>query len=268
VSRLTDADLTAFIERGFCRLPAAFSRADAALACEEVWSRIEATSAIRRADAATWPAAYDIQERLESPVMGRCFSDALAAAIEQLVGPGRWRGERRWGFWPMNFSWGAGTAATWPDSSWHVDGNWFRHSLTARQQGLLVIGLFTDVRPGWGGTVVAQGSHLRTARILAEHPDGLTHRELFTAVLSEPLGNFEELVGEAGDVILAHPFLFHSRGFKRGGPPRIISNTEAGLLAPLQLTRDAASLSVLERSIVHALSTAPMTPAGAMACRF
>ena len=62
----------------------------------------------------------------------------------------------------------------------------------------------------------------------------------------------------AGDVVLAHPFLFHSRGMKHVGPPRIISNTEASLRQPMQLTRpDPADHSILEQSIIAALQQPP-----------
>ena len=87
-----------------------------------------------------------------------------------------------------------------PSWGWHVDGNWFRHTLDCPKQGLLVIGLFSDVEKGGGGTIVSEGSHHRTARVLARHPDGLGHRELFDIVLAKPIGNFHELTGEAGDV--------------------------------------------------------------------
>ena len=206
---------------------------------------------------------------MSAPEVLACFTDRIVAGIEQLTGPGRWAGQRRWGFWPVSFSYGADVAGAWPSWSWHVDGNWFRHTLDCPRQGLLVVGLFSDVLPGHGGTVVAAGSHRRAARVLAAHPEGLTHTELFAEVLAEPLGNFVELTGAAGDVVLAHPFLFHSRGLKRGGGPRFISNTEASLLEPMRFDRPDGAYSVLERSIREALAEVPPPPpADAMLCRF
>jgi hypothetical protein len=122
--------------------------------------------------------------------------------------------------WPVNFFHGQCQPSPWPDWGWHVDGNWFRHTVDNSRQGLLLVGLFSDIVPGGGGTVVAAGSHRRTARVLAAHPDGLPHRVLFERVLAEPIGNFHEIVGAAGDVVLAHPFLFHTRGYERHGEPR------------------------------------------------
>ncbi|MBL7500107.1 phytanoyl-CoA dioxygenase family protein [Frankia sp. CNm7] len=266
---LSAADVDAFVERGFCVLPGAFTAAQAAAARAVVWRRMEEKAGIRRDDPATWPDSYDIEERPTAPEVLGCFTDRLVAAIARLVGPGRWNGLRTWGFWPVNFAYGAHDPRPVPTHGWHVDGNWFRHTLDAPQQGLLLVGLFSDVEPGGGGTLVAEGSHRRAARVLAAHPAGLTHLELFDAVLAEPIGNITELTGAAGDVVLAHPFLFHTRGFKRHGRPRFISNTEAGLRVPLRLDRpDEADHSVLERSIRAALAGPPPVFTNPLRCRF
>ena len=265
---LSTDDVRAFIEHGWCRLPGAFTAAQARSAREVIWARMHDKRGIVKDDPSTWPPAYDIEEIRSEPEIVDCFTDAVADAVAALVGLDRWTGERRWGFWPVNFSFGADEQARWPDWGWHVDGNWFRHTIDSPRQGLLVIGLFSDVAPGGGGTIVAGGSHRRTARVLARHPDGLEHRRLFDLVLSEPLGNFTELTGAAGDVVLAHPFLFHTRGYKRSGPPRFISNTEAPMRAPLQLSRPDGEYSPVERAILAALDEVPTVPADAMLCRF
>jgi hypothetical protein len=266
---LNSFQIGSFIEKGFCVLKGAFTAAQAAAACDVIWTRMEARQGIRRDDPKTWPNAYDIEEHLEAPEVKATFTDRLASAIEELVGPGRWLGLRNWGFWPVNFHYGSDEPYRIPETGWHVDGNWFRHTLDCPKQGLLVIGLFTDIAPRHGGTIIAQGSHRRTARVLAQHPEGLTHLELFERVLAEPLGDFLELTGAAGDVVLGHPFLFHTRGFKHGGPPRIISNTEAGLREPLRLERAASGdFSVLERSIRAALHEPLSTPSHPLQCRF
>lgn len=254
VDVLTAAEVDQFIEKGCCTLKEAFSREQAAGARRVLWRRIEEKTSIHERDSRTWPEAYDIAEHLNDPEVLECFTDRLVQAIEQLVGRGRWGGDRRWGFWPVNFSYCEKRSYDVPDSGWHVDGNWFRHTLDSPKQGLLVIGLFTDIAPRCGGTIVSLGSHLRTARVLAMHPDGLDHLSLFRAVLSRPLGNFRELTGAEGDVVLAHPFLFHTRGMKHGGPPRIISNTEASLVAPMRVAGDCVSgLAPVEIAIRRAL---------------
>jgi hypothetical protein len=269
VSVLSARQVEEFVERGLCVLEGAFSAGQAASARERVWARMAEKRGIRKDDPATWPRAYDIEEHLTHPDVLACFTDRLAAAVEELVGPGRWCGDRRWGLWPVNFSFGADQPYCIPSGGWHVDGNWFRHTLDQPRQGLLVVGLFSDIAPRGGGTIVAQGSHRQAARVLARYPEGLTHHQLFDEVLKEPIGDFRELTGAAGDVVLGHPLLFHTRGFNHGGPPRFISNTEASLKDPLQLHRaDPADASVLERSIRAALDGPVTAPANGMLCRF
>jgi hypothetical protein len=266
---LTPSDIESFVDRGFCMLRGAFTSQQAAAACDCLWRRMEEKTGIRRSDPNTWPDSYDIEEHLTNPEVLACFSDSVAAAVEQLVGHGRWLGERRWGFWPVSFSYGADLPYDYPSHSWHIDGNWFRHTIDCPKQGLLVIGLFTAIQPRWGGTIVAGGSHKLTARVLARHPEGMTHTDLFKEVMNEPLGNFHEITGEVGDVALGHPFLFHCRGYKHGGPPRIISNTEAGLREPMNLRRlNFDDYSPLERSIVQAIAEEPVVPENPRFCRF
>ena len=266
---LSSQQIESFVELGYCTLPGAFAAQKAFAACRCVWRRMEEKAGIREADPSTWPEGYDIEEHLTDPEVLACFTDRLAAAVEQLLGPKRWCGIRKWGLWPVNFSFGANQPYDFPTSSWHIDGNWFRHSIDCPLQGLLLIGLFTDIEPKCGGTILAGGSHKRAARVLARHPEGIAHLDLFSEVLSDPLGNFHEVTGAAGDAVLAHPFLFHTRGIKHYGPPRIISNTEASLRERMRLNRaDANDYSILERSIVQALREAPVVPQGARMCRF
>ena len=266
---LSTDQLEAFLENGWCVLRGAFASDQAARACACVWARMEQKAGIVRHDRRTWPEFFDIEEHLGQPEVLECFTDRVAGAVVDLLGEGHWVEERRWGFWPVNFSVGAGQPYDIPDWGWHIDGNWFRHRLDCPQQGLLLIGLFTDVDPRGGGTILAGGSHKATARVLARHPQGLTHLELFAEALAEPLGNFHEVTGAAGDVVLAHPFLFHTRGMKHCGPPRIISNTEAPLRQPLRLDGGALDgFSILERSIAQALQESPSPPRDAKICRF
>jgi hypothetical protein len=250
---LSADDVEQFIDRGWCILPRAFTAEQAAAARACVWRRMAEKRGILEHDPSTWPDAYDIEEQVSHPDVIACFTDRLAGAVEDLLGEGRWIGERRWGLWPVNFYWGVREPAPFPKHTWHVDGNWFRHTIDCPKQGLLLVGLFSDVEPRGGGTVIAEGSHRQTARVLKQHPDGLTHLELFERVLQEPLSDFRELTGAVGDVVLAHPFLFHTRGHKYLGGPRFISNTEAPLKVPLMLDRADGNYSVLERSIRAAL---------------
>ena len=171
---------------------------------------MEEKAGIRESDPRTWPAAYDVEELLGHPDVLACFTDRLAAAIEQLVGPGAGLANAI-GVLAGQLRVSRRSPYDVPALGWHVDGDWFRHTLDCPNQGLLVIGLFTDIQPRWGGTVLALESRRRTARVLAKHPEGLDHRRLFDEALADQLGNFRGIEGRAGDVVLAHPFMFHTR---------------------------------------------------------
>ena len=260
MSVLSAADVDQFVELGWCRLPGACSEAQAAVVRDAVWERMAACAGIRREDPSTWPEFYNLEEHLRQPEVVASFTDRLAAGIEQLEGPGRWAGYRQWGLWPVNFRLGAGQPYAVPSWGWHIDGNWFRHTLDCPRQGLLVIGLFSDVEPGGGGTLLAQGSHQRTARILATRAGGMTHQELFQEVLQEPIGDLVEATGATGDALLVHPFLFHTRNMNHSGRIRFMSNTEAPLKEPMRFERPAGDYSVLETSIKRALVAPPRRP--------
>src|SRR4051794_15763438 len=122
---LSSADIESFMELGYCKLEGAFTREQANAAVRCVWKRVEEKSTIREADPTTWPPSYDIQEHLTNPEVLECFTDRLAAAVEQIAGPDRWTGRRKWGLWPMNFTYGAYQRPyDYPPSGWHIDGNW------------------------------------------------------------------------------------------------------------------------------------------------
>jgi hypothetical protein len=264
---LSAEQLDEFIELGFCTLRHAFKPEHAASACDRVWDRIAQKAGIQRDDPRTWPENYTLEEYVDAQANRACFTDTLVAAIETLVGPDRWSGPRSWGFWPVNFSQGADERDAFPDWGWHIDGRELTHTLDAPHPGLLVIGMFTDVAPGSGGTSLALGSHQTTARLLARYPQGIPHDDLLHEILREPIGNFCETTGEAGDVVLAHPYLFHARGYKRSGPPRIISVAAAPLRDSMRLDRSDGDYSVLETSILRALSSEAVTPQQGRLCR-
>ena len=104
MSGLSADDVMAFIEQGWCRLPGAFTAGQARAARQVIWARMQEKRGIVEDDPSTWPPAYDIEEIRSEPEIVDCFTDAVADAVAALVGPDRWTGERRWGFWPVNFS--------------------------------------------------------------------------------------------------------------------------------------------------------------------
>lgn len=133
---------------------------------------------------------------------------------------------------------------------WHVDGDFFVHFLDSREQGLLVVPLFSDIVRGGGGTVVAPESIGLIAKYLHAHPEGVQPAfggGKWFIEQAHSCSEFMEVTGKAGDVVLMHPFMLHSasRNFLR--IPRVITNPRVGLKRPFMYGRDGSNLSLIER---------------------
>jgi hypothetical protein len=248
---LTDAEIEQFMERGHVTLEAAFPRELAEEALARVWEALP----VDRHDRSTWTQRFHhLPESFDGGPFTASWSDRVHAALDDLLGAGRWNRRTMQGWWPVVFP-GFDTGP-WqpPTDGWHVDGQQFHHHLDSPDQALLPIFLWSDIGPGDGGTALAEGSHKVAARILAAHePDGLDHVELGRLVAAEPRRSVVEAQGRAGDVVLVHPFLLHVGSMNTGERVRFITNPCITLKEPMRLDDPP---SPVERAIVAALSPA------------
>ncbi len=280
-----------FIEIGHFRLEEAFPRKQALAAQDFLWDRL-AERGVRKDDRTSWtePMVH-IKEAYRDPVFQACQTERLSDAIEDLVGVGRWAGRGKpsgWGWWPVNFAVGADRPWDVPTGGWHWDGQQFRHSVTAPDQGLLLLPHFSEVGPRGGGTLVADGSHHVVARLLNEYTEAVEHQEALARCrkehpwLAELTGvttatpeiaqdrvayfmnrtitddwgtslHVSETVAAPGDVIFCHPFLYHAASQNHSGVPRFMCNRTTPLSAPMNLARPNGDYSPVEISIRHAL---------------
>jgi hypothetical protein len=291
---LTPQQVEQFIERGHVTLKGAIPRKQALAAQNFLWERLR-EQGVKREDQSTWtePMVH-LKESYSADIFQQCDTKLLGDAVEDLVGEGRWaeRGKTSyWGWWPVNFAVGADEQWTVPNNGWHWDGIQFRHTVTALDQGLLMLCMFSDIGPRSGGTVIAEGSHHVVARFLNQYPDGielndaiplcntghpwlkeLTNKELGTGIPQERIAKFmeEETIdehgtrlrvvetgGEPGDVIFCHPFLYHAASQNHSGMPRFMCNRTTPLHEPMQLQRANGEYSAVERSIRQALQFSP-----------
>ncbi|HTN79124.1 MAG TPA: phytanoyl-CoA dioxygenase family protein, partial [Acidimicrobiales bacterium] len=184
-------------------------------------------------------------------------------AIDDIVGRGRWRRPKDWGayfiLFPNRRSW------TVPWNAWHLDHDYA--SPLAPVDGLKVHSMFGDVAPRAGGMTIVAGSHRLVAQHFASHPPrpGTKAAQLrkqlmqssdYLRVLGTDGGGGEartarfvdaveavdgvplqvvELTAAAGDVILIHPLVLHTRPTNAGTEPRFLLNKD------LYLTSSAAS---------------------------
>ena len=238
-----------FEEKGFTRVPGAFTREQAAAMEGRVWAWLERKYGLSRADPASWSVAAPtgLQGLKRQPVFEAIGSETTCAALDALLGPGAWKRPRDWGGFLVNFP----SAGPWqvPSRVWHTDFG-FRGPLD-RPFGALVFSFLSDVPPAAGGTVVVEGSHRVVRQYLVEHPraahgtmktvrQALMQSDPWLKALADPespgrerlmrdgavVGGVPvrvvELSGEAGDLVIGHNWLLHAGAANCGSRPRIM----------------------------------------------
>lgn len=101
------------------------------------------------------------------------------------------------------------------DGGWHIDGDGSKRSL-ATDQSVVLLPLVTPIRPGGGGTALIPRSHVEVARWLCEVDDEAVAASRLPGCLcgiaSRALGRggVVEATGDAGDVLVLHPFMVHA----------------------------------------------------------
>lgn len=252
--QLTKEQAEHFLERGFVTLKGAFDPAAAGQWLDNAWIRF----GYDRNDPASWTEKR-VHLSARSKADARTFAPvAWRAAMDLTGGPERvslpWQ-------WSDGFiaNLGVGGDRPWRPPSpevggWHKDGDFFRHFLDSPEQGLLTFVLWTDMVHKGGGTFVAADSVPVVARLLARHPEGVLPRDFDYASLIGQCRDFVEMTGEAGDVVLLHPFTLHATSQNVLGVGRIITNPPLTLREPMNFSRpDPDDFSLVERAILRGL---------------
>lgn len=231
---LTIDQIDQFDRDGFVRIREAFDGADAM--ADRLWQHL-AKRGIDRSDPATWPSgkAHHLQKLLRQPVFVPIGGPKTTAAIDDLLGPGRWTRPEHWGEFLVNFP--------EPGREWMVPTLW--HSDAAYTDplkpplGVMVFSFLNQVDARGGGTLVLAGSHRLVERFAAGRPGVReektpnvrrafyqSHPWLAALVAHdvdrtrlEPFGGeadvdglparVVELTGNAGDIVICHPLIAH-----------------------------------------------------------
>ena len=214
-----------------------------------IWMDHQNQMPVREIAPKAWAAILDVvggEERLETQVMGKPkthFSSVNAFIWSDAF--------------IVNFHRGADRPWQPPSAEvggWHKDGSYFRHFLDSREQALLTVILWSDMRHQGGGTFIAPDSVRVVARFLAEHPEGVPPANFDYPALIRQCRRFEELTGEAGDFIILHPFMLHASSQNVLGVPRFMTNPPIVLKDSMNLNRDnPEDFSLLERASLHYL---------------
>lgn len=111
--------------------------------------------------------------------------------------------------------------------------------VSSPDQALLNLFCFSTVEPGGGGTLLVEGSHHLAALLLWEaEPDGMStddFDEPLTALLKGAgWPGVVEVVAHEGDVVLAHPLVFHASNPNHGARPRVMAQAAFSMTAPVR----------------------------------
>ena len=89
---LVDLDVEGFVRDGYAAVRGAFAAATAAACREMIWAALRERG-VREDDPATWPPLVHIDSLGGGPFDAAATSPVLAAAYDELIGPGRWTPE-------------------------------------------------------------------------------------------------------------------------------------------------------------------------------
>ena len=256
---LSESDIEHFITRGYVRVRGCFSREMAndltRRACERLYCSVD--------DPSSWPSGVMRPPESQRVPFAEIAPRAWQAACELIGGADRAKTPCTWGDgFIINFgrqpehTWMAPSGAPHSWHKWHKDGDFFRHFLDSPEQGLLVIGIFSDIEPGGGATYIASDSIAPIARMLADHPEGIYPPDLLAPCkeIAANCSDFVETTGEIGDVYLLHPFMVHSQSVNASNRARFIVNPPVMLREPMCFSREIPSAhSPVERGVLHAL---------------
>jgi hypothetical protein len=252
--QLTDEEVDHFVENGYVVVKDCFDQASAQAWIDRAWVRF----GYDRGNPAEWTEKRIHLSGLAS-VDAREFAPKAWDAAVQLVG-GEDRLQLPWQ-WNDGFiaNLGVGDDRPWQPpsaelSGWHKDGDFFRHFLDSPEQGLLTIVLWTDMYHRGGGTFIANDSVPVIARYLAEHPEGVLFTDFDFPALASQCTNFIELTGDAGDVVLMHPYMLHATSQNVIKHGRLITNPPITLRKAMDFDRaDPSDFSPVERAVLHGL---------------
>ncbi|CAL1707473.1 unnamed protein product [Somion occarium] len=228
-----------FLEQGWVKIPQAVPPENIARFTEDVWIRL----GFDPNDKATWT-----KEKIHMPrhreIPTKDFMPKAWGAMCELLGGDERIDKTLFESCGDSLIVNLGTEE-WEDVDPKDLGNWhmFTHFLDSGEQGLTVIVLFNDIKPRAGGTYIAPDGISNVIQWLYEHPEGA---DVFA---QDPDGsrsicsiqsctNFVELTGEAGDVVLLHPFMPHSASKNHLRIPRFITNPPVTLKEPFNLNRE------------------------------
>ena len=264
-----------FVVNGFVVVKGAFSKDHASHVAEQAWRELKTVHSVDKNDPSTWarrgagpgPAGYTRLRGSDKQHRVRTLAPRAFQAQLDLVG-----GAHRFPYNGDQLEWGEGVVSNLgiPDDprwrppaarqpGWHKDGWHFRHFLNSPEQALVTVPLYSDIQPKSGGTYLALDSIGPVARLLLDspggiHPDSVQGGGYLIPGLADQCSEFGELTGEAGDMVLLHPYMLHRVSINPSTRPRFIANMAPVLSEPMDFDREPDDCySLVELATLHAL---------------
>lgn len=234
---------------GFVRLEGAVASSDVERMRARAWALLE-QQGFAEMDRSTWrPGPVGKLRDLKSGEQSLDESPVVGAALDVVFGKGGWVPPSDWGQPLVTFP---KTDGAWllPSSVWHFDHHYMH---PGEITGVNVFLFISDVEPAGGGTVVVKSSPLladrmleqgppieklsdQNKRFLGSHPwlQGLKTKKSDRTVernqrymdhdtdIDGIAARVIELTGNAGDVIVCHPALFHAAAPNVSDRPRLM----------------------------------------------
>ena len=247
---ITSEQRDQFERDGYVRLPDVFAKEDAKAMENLLWERLKVDYQADRNDPSTWsiPHVGGLQELKTHPAFDAVASSSMIEAIDSFLGAGMWEKPVHWGQFLITFP----KDDAWiVPNMWHTDFDFASNPLAL--QGVLVFCFLGNVSFQSGGTGVLSGSHRYIEQLLALNPSliGAKMKTVRKAIIdSDPwlqelnaaevlpgrnerfMASYHEidgvsmkvteLTGKAGDVVIAHPWLWHSPSPNCGEYPRFM----------------------------------------------
>ena len=275
---LTRADARHFVENGYVVVHNAFPKAFADEVCQGAWDEMGREHGVDEHDPETWHRPFtarrgmlgyirtkgtDRRLSLKTGAPRAFFGEADVIGGVDLLPE---RGETLAWSDAVIGNLGVPGGPDWQppgprQPGWHKDGWHFRHFLNSPEQGLLTVPIFSDIQPRSGGTFIATDSIRPVAELLTKHtaglhPDSVQGWGYLIPGLVEQCSEFKELTGEAGDMVLLHPYMLHRVSVNPSRRPRFIANAALVLKAPMRFSRLAGeTYSLVELAVLRALRT-------------
>jgi len=136
---------------------------------------------------------------------------------------------------------------------WHTDNDYYRQFLDSSTNALTIINCFTDVKPGQGGTFLAEDGIKGIVDFLCEHPEGIDPPFFYLYRHLKNCKKFTTVEAKAGDVFVTHALLPHSPSKNHLHEVRVITNPHVNLKDPYNLNRPDGNYTLCEQVILRAL---------------